>query len=211
MARSETQCIQREQVLPVELFPVDGFDYAHHQSRLRKIISGLEADYRTTIHEHDSLPPLAVHGARGETDDDLLAVTSMASTSSSTGESMEASSFPASCISVCWRKDTPSTIRTRSHSPSHRSNHPPSSPPFGDGQTISGSCGDISHMHFTTHGRRNCAPWETCPLRSTGREEPAAVGERQFMCSMEERRRDSNAKRLPAFKIIQENLCTLDI
>jgi hypothetical protein len=35
-----------------------------------------------------------------------------------------------------------------------------------------------------------------------GREEPAAVGERQFMCSMEERRRESNAKRLPAFKII---------
>jgi hypothetical protein len=55
------------------------------------------------------------------------------------------------------------------------------------------------------------APWETCPLRSTGRGRAAAVGERQFMCSMEERRRDSNAKRLPAFKIIQENLCTLDI
>jgi len=49
------------------------------------------------------------------------------------------------------------------------------------------------------------------PLRSTGREEPAAVGERQFMCSMEERRCESNAKRLPAFKIIQENLYTLDI
>ena len=63
--------------------------------------------------------------------------------------------------------------------------------------------------HRTT--AKNCAPWETCPLRSTGREEPAAVGERQFMCSMEERRRESNAKRLPAFKIIQENLCPLDI
>jgi hypothetical protein len=63
----------------------------------------------------------------------------------------------------------------------------------------------------SAHGRRNCAPWETCPLRSTGREEPAAVGERQFMCSMEERRRQNNAKRLPAFKIIEENLCTLDI
>jgi len=49
------------------------------------------------------------------------------------------------------------------------------------------------------------------PLRSTGREEPAAVGEGQFRCSMEERRRESNAKRLPAFKIIQENQCTLDI
>jgi hypothetical protein len=44
-----------------------------------------------------------------------------------------------------------------------------------------------------------------------GQGEPAAAGERQFMCSMEERRRESNAKRLPAFKIIQENLCTLDI
>jgi hypothetical protein len=42
-------------------------------------------------------------------------------------------------------------------------------------------------------------------------EEAGAVGERQFMCSMEERRRENNAKRLPAFKIIQENLCTLDI
>jgi hypothetical protein len=63
----------------------------------------------------------------------------------------------------------------------------------------------------SAHGRRNCAPWETCPLRSTGREKPAAVGERQFMCSMEERRRQNNAKRLPAFKIIEENLCTLDI
>ena len=30
----------------------------------------------------------------------------------------------------------------------------------------------------SAHSRRNCAPWETCPLRSTGREEPAKVGER---------------------------------
>jgi hypothetical protein len=34
---------------------------------------------------------------------------------------------------------------------------------------------------LSAHGTRNCGPWETCPLRSTGREEPAAVGERQFI------------------------------
>jgi hypothetical protein len=63
----------------------------------------------------------------------------------------------------------------------------------------------------SAHGRRNCVPLGDLPPSLHGREEPAAVGERQFMCSMEERRRESNAKRLPAFKIIQENLCTLDI
>jgi hypothetical protein len=55
------------------------------------------------------------------------------------------------------------------------------------------------------------APGRPAPFALRAGEEAAAVVERQFMCSMEERRRENNAKRLSVFKIIQENLCTLDI